>query len=282
MITASTARLSPVLGVELGDVASRSARSTFSIFIASTMRERLAGLDLLALVDRDRLDEAGHRAEQRLPVSAATFSGISAASSASRRGVAPAPRPRRRAWEQRQPLRIGRTCTAIGGAVDRAVPDRLARPPVRMTVSDLCPSPKRRSTPIASRPRRRPRGARAPSATTRSRSKRHGSAVAQLARRCRACARFILWSIAAATAASRRAVSPSGAAALKAVREFLGDEAGRKPPLAPALMRHQGGEERDVVADAVDGEGVERRAPARRSPRARVGAWVTSLAIIGS
>ena len=47
---------------------------------------------------------------------------------------------------------------------------------------------------------------------------------------------------------------------LEAVRELLGDEAGRQLARLPARMLHQGRQERDVVADAVDGEGVERRA----------------------
>ena len=44
----------------------------------------------------------------------------------------------------------------------------------------------------------------------------------------------------------------------KALREFLGDEAGREPAFAPARMVHQRRQERDVVADAVDVERVER------------------------
>src|SRR5262249_8334322 len=44
----------------------------------------------------------------------------------------------------------------------------------------------------------------------------------------------------------------------EALRVFLGDEGGREGALAPALVLHQRGEERDVVADALDGEGVER------------------------
>ncbi len=49
-----------------------------------------------------------------------------------------------------------------------------------------------------------------------------------------------------------------GAQRLKAVRKLLGDKAGRKAPLAPARMLHQRGEERNVVPDAIDDEGVER------------------------
>ena len=67
----------------------------------------------------------------------------------------------------------------------------------------------------------------------------------------------------------------------KAVRKFLGDEAGREPALAPARMPHQGGEERDVVLDAVDHEVVERLGHGVDRCE-RVGAQVQSLAIIGS
>ena len=45
---------------------------------------------------------------------------------------------------------------------------------------------------------------------------------------------------------------------MKSVGKFLGDEAGREPSLAPARMLHQRREKRDVVADAVDDEVVER------------------------
>ena len=53
-------------------------------------------------------------------------------------------------------------------------------------------------------------------------------------------------------------------------------------PFAPARMLHQGGEEGNVVLDAVDEEGVERIGLGRSMAASRVGAWVTSLAIIGS
>ena len=66
------------------------------------------------------------------------------------------------------------------------------------------------------------------------------------------------WSIAAATAASTCARSPSGACGVEAVGKFLGDEAGRQLAGAPTRMRHQRREERNIVADAVDDEGVER------------------------
>ena len=45
---------------------------------------------------------------------------------------------------------------------------------------------------------------------------------------------------------------------VKAVGKFLGDEGGRELSRLPALVLHQRGEERDVVADALDREGVER------------------------
>src|SRR5208282_2199557 len=44
----------------------------------------------------------------------------------------------------------------------------------------------------------------------------------------------------------------------KPAGEFLGNEAGRQAPGAPALVLHQRGKEGNVVADAVDDEGVER------------------------
>ena len=69
---------------------------------------------------------------------------------------------------------------------------------------------------------------------------------------------------------------------MEAVGKLLGDEAGREPARPPARMLHQRRKERNVVADAVDDEGIERVRPARRSRRRAVGAWVTSLAIIGS
>ena len=71
-------------------------------------------------------------------------------------------------------------------------------------------------------------------------------------------------------------------ARLEAVRELFGDEAGRQRALAPARVLHQRGEERDVVLDAVDIEGCRAPRPGHRSPPRASGAWVTSLAIIGS
>src|ERR1700722_5385457 len=45
---------------------------------------------------------------------------------------------------------------------------------------------------------------------------------------------------------------------MKSVGKFLGDEAGRKPSLAPARMLHERRQKRDVVPDAIDDKGVER------------------------
>src|SRR5450631_2473452 len=45
---------------------------------------------------------------------------------------------------------------------------------------------------------------------------------------------------------------------VEAVGKFLGDEAGGQLPGAPARMRHQRGQKRNIVADAVDDKGVER------------------------
>ena len=88
--------------------------------------------------------------------------------------------------------------------------------------------------------------------------------------------------MAAATAASTWARSPSGAIAMEAVGELLGDEAGRQLAGAPARMRHQRRQERNIVANAVDDEGIERVGLRVDRLASRVGAWVTSLAIIGS
>ena len=59
---------------------------------------------------------------------------------------------------------------------------------------------------------------------------------------------------------------------MESVGKFLGDEAGREPSLAPARMLHQRRQKRDVVADAVDDEGVKRgrlRVDRARAGRAR-------------
>ena len=64
--------------------------------------------------------------------------------------------------------------------------------------------------------------------------------------------------MATATAARMSRSSPSRRARLEAALEFLGDEAGREAPFAPARMLHERGQEGDVVLDAVDDEGVER------------------------
>ena len=63
----------------------------------------------------------------------------------------------------------------------------------------------------------------------------------------------------------------------KTLGKFLGDEAGRKIALAPARMVHQRRQERNVVADAVDIERIERgrlrldRRGARRRMRHELG-----------
>ena len=46
--------------------------------------------------------------------------------------------------------------------------------------------------------------------------------------------------------------------ALKALGKFLGDESGRQLACAPARMLHDRREERNIVADALDGESIER------------------------
>jgi len=53
------------------------------------------------------------------------------------------------------------------------------------------------------------------------------------------------------------ALRPRG---LEALGKFLGNELGGKAPLLPSFVPHQHGQERDVVAEALDGEGVERAA----------------------
>src|SRR4051794_22354793 len=62
---------------------------------------------------------------------------------------------------------------------------------------------------------------------------------------------------------SRHSREPAGDLALrrtkcKAFGKFLGYEAGRKITCPPARMVHQGRQERNVVTDAVDEEGIER------------------------
>src|SRR5471032_339887 len=44
----------------------------------------------------------------------------------------------------------------------------------------------------------------------------------------------------------------------EALWKFFRDKPGRQSPSPPSLMLHQCGEERDIMADAVDDEGVER------------------------
>src|SRR6185437_3276049 len=50
---------------------------------------------------------------------------------------------------------------------------------------------------------------------------------------------------------------------MKAAGKFLSDEGGRELAGMPARMRHQGGEKRNIVANAVDDERIERIALAR-------------------
>ena len=64
--------------------------------------------------------------------------------------------------------------------------------------------------------------------------------------------------MAAPTAASRRAISPSGTRTANPFGKLLGDEAGGKIAAAPARMIHQRRQERNVVTDAVDVEGIKR------------------------
>ena len=65
----------------------------------------------------------------------------------------------------------------------------------------------------------------------------------------------------AATGDDRVALVAGRQRRLESFGKFLGDELGREPPLAPALVAHQHGEEGDVMAEAVDGEGIERASP---------------------
>jgi len=64
---------------------------------------------------------------------------------------------------------------------------------------------------------------------------------------------------------------------MEAFGKLLGDEAGRQLAGLPARMRHQGRQKRNVVADAVDDESIERialrldRFRARRSVRDQLG-----------
>ena len=66
MITASTARLSP--GLALTDLTTAVALGAQDVLHLHGLdhAQRLAGLDLLAGGDVDRLDQARHRAEQQL------------------------------------------------------------------------------------------------------------------------------------------------------------------------------------------------------------------------
>ena len=59
---------------------------------------------------------------------------------------------------------------------------------------------------------------------------------------------------------------------MKAARKLLGNEASRKLPRLPSRMRHQRRKKWNIVADAVDHEGIERIALGgdRRSARRRM------------
>ena len=85
MITASTARLSPGLTlIAFTDGVALGAQHVLHLHRLDH-GERLAGLDLLALLDLDRANQARHRAAAaHLPVSGGFFTGISRAAAASR------------------------------------------------------------------------------------------------------------------------------------------------------------------------------------------------------
>ena len=108
MMTASTARLSPSLAMMALTVASRSARNTFSIFIASTTASGSPALTSCPTTTAMERTSPGIGHNSAFDVSAAFFANISAASCASRfvytRASAAAP-----AWERRAPLSAGRT-----------------------------------------------------------------------------------------------------------------------------------------------------------------------------
>ena len=96
-----------------------------------------------------------------------------------------------------------------------------------------------------------------PSATTRLSSKR----ICSGSRNCPEMSRLrslSVWSMCAAATASLQLGFALGDQRMETVGKFLGDEAGRKPSFAPARMLHQRGQKRNVVADAVDDESVER------------------------
>ena len=88
-------------------------------------------------------------------------------------------------------------------------------------------------------------------------------------------------SASAATAASFAQQLVRRRRAVEAVGIFLGDEPGRQRALAEARVLHDRREEIDVVADPLDPERVE-RGDLASAASSRVGAQVTSLAIIGS
>ena len=131
MITASTARLSPGLALIGFTVPSRSARSTFSIFIASTTASVSPALTSWPSVDRDR-DAPGPASGRAASCRCrAGSSPASAAPPSPRARCRRRPSPRRRDAASTKPLGTGRTCTAIGSPSIVPAPHRIARLPGR-------------------------------------------------------------------------------------------------------------------------------------------------------
>src|SRR6266700_612589 len=221
-------------------------------------RKRLAGLDLLSLRDRDRDHEPGHRAQQFL-------AGVDRGHDRHQAGGGG--------------LRLGehvdgdfdalmREPDAIGNrahldrdrvSVDRAAPDRLTRHPPRnqmMQMAGRAISADKTHRDgaglardvekdlVATEPHR------APSlALDRTADHLVGNLSLALAEH------VIDRRSHRGDPARHLAVSRVGG---KSLRKFLRDETGRQPALAPARMIHQCGEERNVVADTVDIERIER------------------------
>ena len=186
-----------------------------------------------------------------------------------RAASAGARRPRRRGRDTRSACPSRRTCAMTGSPPTVPRQAALAWPPgasrrerrLRLAMRSL-----QRERPT--RGCRRSRGAAGARGRVRPPNPAADGARAPAQRRWRTAA-------GASRQARRRRRSPQaslalravGVGALKAVGKLLGDEGGREPPLAPARMRHQRGEEGNVVADAVERERVERIRPWRRSPR---------------
>ena len=235
---------------------------------------------------RDRADQARHRAEQRLAGVGRDLLRHQRGELGLALGVDQRLRARRRAWasanavEQRPHLHRDRARRRPC----RATPARPAASPIahgerraagdRQRRRSLSPPPRPRPsartrlaepTTDAARARTRDRARRAAGPRcARLRSLEHVVDGGRPRRRAHARSRL----------PARRGWKPSGnSSAMKPVESW------------PARQRgccHQRGEERDVVADALDGEGVERVAPARRSPPRASAHGCTSLAIIGS